>query len=460
MTTVETMRARDALGSGALAGLAGGAAFAATMAIQGQLATVASIVHTDNVVAGLAVHMVIATILGAGFGLLMAARRSAKAGETVFWGLIYGAFWWFLGPQTLLPLLSGKPVAWDLAGAQALLPELMGHLLYGAVAGIAFVVLQQDTDPLWHRPSRNAVIRGLVAGLVFGLLLGLPWEGLLAGAGYALLFPSESTGPALVRGTVYGFAWWIFAALTVEPLLFTVTLDWSQQAAARDAHLLPAYVLLGAGIAVLYTWLGLLAKVLFTDDIRLVRTEAAGKRGLRALGYGALSGIAGGLVFTVVMAIVGEFSLVARMVGSHSEVVGFVVHMVIAQLLGVSYAVLFRRRSFDLTSGIGWGLSYGFFWWVLGNLTLLPLFTGTPIDWSAAGLAAGFPSLVGHLAYGAALGAVYQRLEARANPWWQTRSKAVAERTVARREQVRGAAPAMWVFTVLIALIIPMLVGR
>jgi len=131
-----------------------------------------------------------------------------------------------------------------------------------------------------------------------------------------------------------------------------------------------------------------------------------------------------------------------------------------AQLLGVSYAVLFRRRSFDLTSGIGWGLSYGFFWWVLGNLTLLPLFTGTPIDWSATGLAAGFPSLVGHLAYGAALGAVYQRLEARANPWWQTRSKAVAERTAARREQVRGAAPAMWVFTVLIALIIPMLVGR
>lgn len=454
----DVMRFRDAAISGALAGLAGGAAFAATLAIQGQLATVASIVHTDNVVAGLAVHMVIATILGVGFGLLI-SRQRARAGETVFWGLIYGAFWWFLGPQTLLPLLLGKPVAWDLASAQALLPSLMGHLLYGAVTGVAFVVLQQDTDPLWRKPTRGSVIRGLIAGLALGLALGLPWEGLLAGAGYALLGSAESTGPSLVRGTVYGFAWWVFAALTVEPLLFNVTLDWSQKAAASDAHLMPAYVLLGAGIAVVYTWLGLLAKVLFTDDIRLVRVEAAGKRGLLALGYGALSGIAGGLVFTAVMVAVGEFPLVALMIGSHSPIAGFIVHMVIAQILGVSYAVLFRRRSFDLTSGIGWGLSYGFFWWVLGDLTLLPLFTGTPVDWSAAGIAAGFPSLVGHLAYGAALGAVYHRLEARANPWWQTRSRAVAERTVAQREQIRGAAPAMWVFTVLIALIIPLLVS-
>jgi len=38
------------------------------MAIQGQLAHVASIVHTDNVVAGLAVHMVIATILAPASG--------------------------------------------------------------------------------------------------------------------------------------------------------------------------------------------------------------------------------------------------------------------------------------------------------------------------------------------------------------------------------------------------------
>ena len=454
------MNARDAAAAGSLAGIAGGAVFAAAMGVLGELPTVASIVHTNSVIVGLFLHMAIATALGAGFGLLI-ARQRARAGETVFWGLIYGAFWWFLGPQTLLPILLGKPVAWDLASAQALLPSLIGHLFYGATTAVTFVVLRQDTDPIWRKPSTANVIRGLVAGMAVGFVLGIPIEGAIAGVCYPLLFNAnqESTGPALVRGTVYGFVWWVLAALTVEPLLYNVTLDWSHRAAAADIHLLPPYVLLGAGIAVLSTWLSTLSRLLFVDDIRMVRAEAAGKRGLRALGYGALSGIAGGLVFTVVMVAVGELPLVARMIGTSSPIAGFVVHMVIAQILGISYALLFRRSSFDFTSGIGWGLSYGFFWWVLGNDTLLPLFTGGSIDWSAAGLAAGFPSLVGHLGYGAALGAVYHRLETRANPWWLTRSKVDAERTVARREQIRGAAPAMWVFTVLIALIIPVLVG-
>ena len=51
-------------------------------------------------------------------------------------------------------------------------------------------------------------------------------------------------------------------------------------------------------------------------------------------------------------------------------------HLLIAQLIGVSYAVLFRRRSFDLPPGIGWGVSYGFLWWALGELTLFPVLTG------------------------------------------------------------------------------------
>ena len=59
-------------------------------------------------------------------------------------------------------------------------------------------------------------------------------------------------------------------------------------------------------------------------------------------------------------------------------------HLLIAQLIGVSYAVLFRRRSFDLPPGIGWGVSYGFLWWVLGELTLFPVLTGATPHCSAA----------------------------------------------------------------------------
>ena len=67
-------------------------------------------------------------------------------------------------------------------------------------------------------------------------------------------------------------------------------------------------------------------------------------------------------------------------------------------------------------------VSYRFFWWVLGALTLLPALTGSVPQWDAAAITAAFSALVGHLGYGAALGAVHYRLVARADPWWINRS--------------------------------------
>jgi hypothetical protein len=59
-------------------------------------------------------------------------------------------FWWFLGPLTLLPLLARRPVAWDLGDARAVLPSLFGHLFYGAVTAVVFVMLRRD--PVRMRP--------------------------------------------------------------------------------------------------------------------------------------------------------------------------------------------------------------------------------------------------------------------------------------------------------------------
>jgi uncharacterized membrane protein YagU involved in acid resistance len=458
--------------AGAVAGVAGGLVFGAAMASYGALPTVASIVRADSPVVGFVVHMAIAAVIGAGFGLLV-THQHAQVSETVFWGLIYGAFWWFLGPQTILPLLLGNPVAWDLRGAQALFPSLVGHLYYGATTAVVFVALRRDRAAV-RRPRVRSLLRGVAAGLittavlylVIDVMLGsaLGWlfgVGALVGLGYPLLFTAhpEPTGPALVRGTLYGFGWWVLAGLTLPPLVRGGTLDWSQAAARAAAGELPAYLLLGAGTALVFSWLGAVRRGLFEDDVRMFRHESPGGRGLRALGYGALAGLVGGLVFTVVMVLVDALPVVARMVGAQGAISGLVVHLVIAQIIGVSYAVLFRHRSFDLASGIGWGVCYGFLWWVLGNLTLLPLLTGGSLAWNAAGIAAGFPSLVGHLGYGAALGMVYFRLESRADPWWFTRSEAEAERVAARREQTLGSAPALWGLTVLVAVTVPVLVG-
>jgi hypothetical protein len=96
---------------------------------------------------------------------------------------------------------------------------------------------------------------------------------------------------------------------------------------------------------------------------------------------------------------------------------------------------------------------------VFGALTLLPVLLGQPPQWNATAIAAAFPGLVGHLAYGGGLGAVYAWLEHRENPWWVARSHTEAVRATARREQVLGSAPALWTLTVLIALTIPVLVA-
>ena len=467
----ESTGVRDAA-AGAGAGIAGGLVFGAAMASLGTLPTVASIVRSDTAAVGFGVHMAIAAAVGAGFGMLVAHQRT-QLSETLFWGLIYGGFWWFLGPLTLLPLLIGQPVAWDLISAQALLPSLIGHLFYGATTALVFVAFRRDAGDR-QRAKLGVVVRGVVAGIAVAALLypvvdemsdaspgWLLGVGALAGLGYPLLFTDrrEGAGPAVIRGTAYGFLWWILAGLTLPPLLSDGALDWSRDAAAIAVDRLPVYLLLGAGIALVFTGLGGVARWLFVDDVRTRHVESPGTRGLRATGYGALSGLVGGLVFTLVMVLVDALPTVARLVGAQTSAVGLVVHLVIAQLIGVSYAVLFRRRSFDLASGIGWGVSYGFLWWVLGALTLLPVLSGEAPQWNADALAAAFPSLVGHLAYGAAVGGIYYRLEARANPWWMARSEVEAERVRARRDQTLGSAPALWGLTVLIALTIPVLIS-
>lgn len=459
-------------GAGAIAGFVGGLVFGASMAVFGMLPTVASIVHTDSVLAGFVVHMVFAVVIGAGFGAF-AVRQRIRVGETMFWGLIYGAFWWFLGPQTLLPLFRGLPVAWTLAGARALLPSLIGHLVYGLVVAAVFVLIRRDHAAAASEPLVGPTVRGAVAGALAALLthalaggaaggLGAGVVvGVLAGAAYPLLFTPrlESTGPALARGSVYGFVVWLVVDLIARPLAQTGTLAWSASSAGERVSQLPACVLLGGLLAVLFTWLGAARRRLFTDDVRALPLEPPGQRGLRATGYGIVAGVVGGLLFTVVMVAVGALPRVAGIVGSHAPAVGLTLHLLISGAIGISYAIVFRRAAFDVLSGIGWGVSYGFFWWVLGDLTLLPTLDGQVVRWDAASIAGQFPSLVGHLAYGAALGAVYYWLETRTNPWWMTRNAAETDRAAKRKDQTLGAAPALWVLNIVIALTIPVLVG-
>jgi len=127
---------------------------------------------------------------------------------------------------------------------------------------------------------------------------------------------------------------------------------------------------------------------------------------------GVVGGLLGGLVFGALMGAMGMLPMVGQLVGLPTSVAGFFVHMVIAAIIGGGYALISRLAARTLRSGIHTGIAYGFFWWFLGPLTLMPLFLGQGlgVSWNVNAMQNGVPSLVGHLLFGLVLGASYARL--------------------------------------------------
>jgi uncharacterized membrane protein YagU involved in acid resistance len=257
----------------------------------------------------------------------------------------------------------------------------------------------------------------------------------------------------------YGFFWWIVWPMTVLPLARGSPLTWSLELGQASFAFLPPYLLVGAATGLAYQWLDGLARALFSETRGRGDEEGMGTEGLRAAGRGAAAGLAGGVVFTLVMVQIGFLRTAAGLVGSRSLLAGLIVQLVIADLIGVSYGLLFRRQSYDAGSALGWGVSYGFFWWVLGALTLLPAMLGAAPQWTAQAASALFGSLIGHLAYGAGLGVVFHWLDARHNPWWLPGTRTEETRAARRKEQLLTAAPALWALVVVIAVTLPVLLS-
>lgn len=122
---------------------------------------------------------------------------------------------------------------------------------------------------------------------------------------------------------------------------------------------------------------------------------------------GALAGLVGGVIFTAMMLVLGMLPIIASLIGSSSPLVGFIIHMNIASIIGAIFGVLYGQPETTLESILGWGGLYGFIWWLLGPLLIMPFWLGMPLfminDMTIM-------SLVGHLTYGVITSAVYFRL--------------------------------------------------
>lgn len=127
--------------------------------------------------------------------------------------------------------------------------------------------------------------------------------------------------------------------------------------------------------------------------------------------HGLYGGLAGGAVFGIMMGVMGMLPMIGSLVGAPSPLAGFVVHMAISAGIGATFGIGLDVTGLRASAGLG--LAYGLVWWVLGPLTLMPLFMGMGlgVNWTVAAMSQALPSLVGHLVFGTVLGVVAGRLE-------------------------------------------------
>lgn len=144
---------------------------------------------------------------------------------------------------------------------------------------------------------------------------------------------------------------------------------------------------------------------------------------------GIVSGLIAGVIFGIMMTImtaptpsgteVPMMAMVAQVVGSTSLVVGWIYHLFNSALIGGIFGWLFGNRVHTYKGGLSWGALYGFCWWILGGLVLMPLFLGmspfAPLMMAPMRMVA-MGSFVGHLLYGLVLGGIFELMHYEAPP--------------------------------------------
>lgn len=132
------------------------------------------------------------------------------------------------------------------------------------------------------------------------------------------------------------------------------------------------------------------------------------KLNTRNLWLGALGGLAGGVPFGIMMAMMGMMPMIGMLIRIENATVGFIVHMGISAVTGALYGHFAPAFQTWKSATIA-GVVYGVIWWVLGALTLMPLMLGMTQMVFVIGQAQ-WMSLMGHIVFTVIMALVFLAL--------------------------------------------------
>lgn len=121
-------------------------------------------------------------------------------------------------------------------------------------------------------------------------------------------------------------------------------------------------------------------------------------------GNGILAGLAGGIIFGIIMQMMTMMTMIAMMMGSKSAAVGWGIHLMISAIFGLGYGLFGYRISSKWALS---GMIYGMILWVFGPLFMMPIMMGMPVFSFDTNT---WMSLIGHFMYGLVTAWVFARL--------------------------------------------------
>ncbi|WP_447007931.1 hypothetical protein ACRAKI_16280 [Saccharothrix isguenensis] len=125
---------------------------------------------------------------------------------------------------------------------------------------------------------------------------------------------------------------------------------------------------------------------------------------------GVSAGLAGGVVFGLMLAGMGMLPLVGMLIGVDNAVVGFLVHLVISAVVGGLFGVLSGRFADKTVPVFAASALFGVVWWLVGALIVMPLWLSVTADPAMGDMVfvigtQQWVSLFGHVIFGWTMGA-------------------------------------------------------